>query len=55
MIRNHPLLSTVRAACAAALLSVLPAAAQGQGPAAPAPQGKATAEDARNKSVAWSA
>ncbi|WP_224246076.1 M2 family metallopeptidase [Hyalangium gracile] len=47
MIRHHSLLSTLRAACAAALLSALPAAAQGQGPAIPSNQGKATAEEAR--------
>jgi len=47
MIRTPSLLSTVRVACAAALLSALPVAAQGQGPASPAPQGKSTAEDAK--------
>ncbi len=47
MIRNLSLLSPLRAACVAVLLSALPAAAQGQGPASPAPQGKPTAEDAK--------
>jgi peptidyl-dipeptidase A len=37
----------VRVACAAALLSALPAAAQGKAPAAPAAQGKPTAADAK--------
>jgi peptidyl-dipeptidase A len=47
MIRNPSLLSPLRAACVAVLLSALPVAAQGQGPASPAPQGKPTAEDAK--------
>ncbi|MBN1207489.1 MAG: M2 family metallopeptidase [Myxococcaceae bacterium] len=47
MIRNLSVLSTLRAACVAVLLSALSAAAQGQGPASAAPQGKPTAEDAK--------
>ncbi len=47
MIRHLSLLSTLRAACAAALLSALPAAAQGQGPASPSKQAKPTAAEAK--------
>ena len=58
MIRNLSLLSPLRAACVAVLLSAAPslmggcaasqpAAAQGQEPSSPAPQGKPTAEEAK--------
>jgi peptidyl-dipeptidase A len=47
MIRNLSVLSTLRAACVAVLLSALSAAAQGQSPASAPAQGKPTAEDAR--------
>ncbi|MFL5343378.1 MAG: M2 family metallopeptidase [Hyalangium sp.] len=47
MIRHLSPLSTLRAACAVALLSALPAAAQGQGPASPSKQAKPTVEEAK--------
>lgn len=47
MTRNLTLLPILRAACAAVLLSSLAASAQGAPPAKPAPQGKATAAEAK--------
>jgi peptidyl-dipeptidase A len=47
MIRNPSLLFPLRTAILAVLLSALPAAAQGKGPASPAPKGKATAAEAK--------